>query len=526
MNIKETLHNRMQHYMKNFGRIFILCCSLLLVLSGCSSESPVDPPPPVILEKGYLSFDLSVGKALTTRTFDGTTDGTVGERYVQSVRIVLYDGETDNSKVIHAFNYNIKSTDSGTDVWEGSDLAPTTDKTNSGHFITYAREVSDMDYKMLAIINPTTAMKTATAVGKALNDFRQAQKIEGDSKTSDIGNMALDKNFVMTNSQGLVNITSSQNLHNTQDAAHAAPISVSVERVVAKVTLKVPTIDNSIPVKNVGAQAANLTWGLDITNKWTFWMRRGTEASTAGREYWYAVDPNYYKTSSLDEANIKEEFFYYSSQNIAPSTLPNILDGSEYCLENTMELAEQTVSKVATRVLIRCTYKPQDVNTLGDGYYVILDDTNPNAPAETYTLDNMRSLVEQAKHEETIGQISRVSQLVLNAINQGYDLSTGGVPAYKGNAVTASFETNNIRYYHNGVNYYAIKILHFGEDDNNITFGHYGVLRNTHYTVILQSIQGSGAVNLESAEISTRSAIVGRENSIYDNIVATVVQTQ
>lgn len=515
--------------MKNSEKVFILFCSLLTFLAGCSSELTEEKPGPEkpTDDRYYLSFALDMDNALaTTRAFTGTDEGTYSERCVQNVRIVLYDGEVNSSKVVRAFNYNIKSVDGATDKWSGSDLAPTTDKSKSDRFITYAREVSATNYKLLAIINPTTDMKTATAVGKSLEDFTQAKVVEGDTKSTNVGGMAQNNSFVMTNSKRLVTVTAQQIL-NSEDEAHANPIAVNVERVVAKVTLQTPTKDNQVPVKNTGAEVSNLTWGLDITNKKTYWMRKGTENGSTDRSTWYSEDPNWSGTSSYTEASRRAEFFYYLSQNTTPA-LPYTLNGSEYCLENTMSNGEQNAWKVITRVLIRCTYKPSTVTTLGEGYYVVLNNLDPNAPAETYTEENMKTLVQQAKDEQkTIDGPSRISELVLNAMNAGYDLSTGGVPRYGGQVVTSSFETNSIRYYYQGVNYYGIKVLHFGEQDTtNPMHGHYGVLRNTHYTVVLERINGSGAVNLQSSELSTRSGLANDENSIYSNITATVTHTR
>ena len=89
--------------------------------------------------------------------------------------------------------------------------------------------------------------------------------------------------------------------------------------------------------------------------------------------------------------------------------------------------------------------------------------------------------------------------------------------------MTESFENPKLKYYHNGVNYYAIKIRHFGTNDSApFVHGHYGVVRNTHYTVKLESIIGPGAIDLYDTGISTRSAD-NTDSGLYENIQATII---
>jgi len=505
------VQRRIKYQMHLIGAGFII---LLAACDGESAVTPVVPGPEVPQETAYLSLSVNIGDALTTRSYDGTFEGTPEERFVQGVRLVLYNGNSTNSTVVKSIDYDIKTAGSGSNAWTGTGLAPTTNQGRTDQFITYAEVVPKMDYYALAIINPTAEMKNFTATGKTLAEFDNSREIEQGGKTMNVGGLAEEKQFVMTNAQGLVQVLESTYLKNTINAAHNKPVPILVERIVAKVTLTTKDGSSKIPC-TTNCQADHLSWGLDITNKWTYWMRKTTGNVNDPVEKWYAEDPNYTQIGEKQETDRMKEFFYYKSQGKNPATLPYALKESEYCLENTMDDTDQTYDNVATRVLFKCTYKPFKINTLGEGYYVI--------DSDIYTHTEMELLYKVAKEQELTNTKSELSKKILNAETQGYKLNTGGIPEYNGSAVAESFESSDIRYYHNGVNYYAIKIRHFGENDSKpLAYGHYGVLRNTHYTVKLESIIGPGAINLDDTEISTRAAnTAGSE--LYENIQATII---
>lgn len=498
----------------------LLSIGLIILLAACDSESPlvpVNPGPEVPAETDYLSMSINVGDALTTRGYTGTSPGEIREYFVQSVRLVLYNGTANSSTVIKSIDYDIKSNDSGGNWWTGAGLSPETNQGRKDQFITLAEAVPSMNYEALVLINPTANMKSATQKGKTFGEFDAEQKIEMAGKTADIGGLAKDKNFVMTNAKGLVHVDKSTYLHPSMTAAHKKPVPVLVERVVAKVTL-ISDGGAKILCENPSAEAKDLTWGLDITNRKTFWMRKPTENANDPVKDWYAKDPNYALFGSKPENEREMEFFYYLSSDKNPAVLPNTLGKLEYCLENTMDINDQHSDKIATRVLIRCTYMPGNVTTVGKGYYYYVN----GSTTTIHTEEEMKILLAIAEEQAVTNTQSELSQAILDLKAQGYDLSTGSVPKRGGVEVTGSFKNQKIRYYHKGINYYAIKIRHFGADDTPpFVHGHYGVLRNTFYTVKLDKIKGPGAMDLEDTGISTRSADFAT-SGLYQNIDATI----
>jgi len=476
---------------------------------ACSSEDGPDPGPPVNLEDTvYLSFSLGMDKAPVTKGYNGSYIGEPHERFVQKVRVVLYDGNTDAAKVVKCFDYKIKTSTSGTMAWEGEDVAPGTIATDNTKFTTKARKVPFQNYYMLAIINPTSEMKSATEENQTYSQFSAA-------KIASAADFSISENFPMTNINDLVPVSTS-NLWNTQNQAHSNPVKVTVERLVAKVILT-GWGGGDIPVEYT-AQVGNVSWALDITNRWTYWMRHGS-GNINSPSTWYATDPNY---SGLYGANVTDRsnhFDYYHALGNTPSSFSNALGtGYEYCLENTMDLNDQKERKVITRVLMRCVYKPAAIDTYGESYYV-------HYPSmRVYSMQTMVKMLELAEKQELLGIYTEqvYKDIIAAKMIDKYDFSTGGTPLQNGSLVTGSFKSNNIWYYHGGVNYYAVKIRHFGDDDTDSPTieGHYGVLRNTIYTVAIELLEGVGAINLDDSEITTRSGIT--EDMLYKNISSTI----
>lgn len=503
---------------------FFLCIAIM-VLSACESGEMPDPPDPSLPfpeETVYLSMAINIGNQVRTKGPMTENVGTFEERYVKKVRMVLYDGDETHSKVVKAFNFQIETNGGSGDRWidrtGGEDLAPTTDQSDGTHFITYARKVPDMDLKMLVIINPTTLLEELTqdaeeggGISKTLGEFLTERKIEGDGqKTSDLGGLAKDKYFLMTNSQGLVDV-SATSLWDTKNQAHNSPVSVMVDRVVSKVTVTLPDNQTEIPVKE-NAEAQDFSWSLDVTNKWTYWMRNNTESPGTLRKDWYAIDPNFTGTSSLTDSERADNFFYYSNQSDdTPSGFLYGFNDSEYCLENTMDENEQSAANVITRVLMRCVYKPANVNNIGDSFYT--------HQGKTYSEEDMAEFTRIAEEYPEI-VLDDLCLLIKKANSDGFTFN--GEPRLHGGLVEYSFEYDELQYFYRGVNYYAIKVLHFGDTDStNPLQGHYGIVRNTHYKVKIEGIDGPGSSTITSGGIITRGSSPST-GTLYNNISAKI----
>lgn len=503
-----------------------LLCSLLYVgialgMSACSSgdDDGTDPEIPVVTEEtAYLSFNIGVDDhTISTR---GSLNGTPSENKVNSVRIVLYDGDDPNTSVVaDVFDYDIK-TKTGTSgiYWDGNGLAPSSTNQEEDRFTTKAMEVAKRDYMALAIVNPEQWFKNITVKGQPLSKVLEARKFENTGNTAsgnDLGGLSAAGNFLMTNVKGLVKIKSNT-LGITVNHAHNTPVKIEVGRVVSKVSLD--PHKNGISLRP-GAEITPqlITWQLDVTNKWTFLYRNLPQheiGNDTPREDWYAVDPNFTGTSGSSDLS---GIFNYRSMAYTPAdrNFNKFLTEStdEYCLENTMDVSEQRQNSVITRAVIACQYKPANIASKGESYYVY--------KGKVYSLDNMRAYFALLMEDFDNIDLDICLAMKEALVNDGYTFD--GEPKKYNQPINGPLHYGNFQYYYNGYNYYAVKILHHGNADSSTPgYGHYGVLRNTHYKVAIKSIDGPGSPFIPSAGNTTRSGITD-DNAMYDNISTHII---
>ena len=338
----------------------------MMMMASCSDEENFDPggstgkETPEPTEKAFLSMRLSTGSLAGTRVaVDPTTSGRTEEQVVNHVRMVLY--ETKNNTVRYSWDLNV-STDgmnefTGGDVVRGEDVPSATPTVS--RFVTVGREVVKQDYELLILINPPGELLEITEQGNPRSYLSRAANMTKESLIQPYG-IAADNNFYMTNHQDLTFVPEVE-LRDNQRMAEENPVRVEVERAVAKVVVSgVPEV---VPH---GDRIDNLKWGLDVTNMYTYWMRKMTFIANSGgvpnemeqlnagyREERYAEDPNFTRFSSWNGGNPVGQFEYLSG---TPELSKNF-DDYDYTLENTMDAADQR-HDVTTRVVISGTYTP------------------------------------------------------------------------------------------------------------------------------------------------------------------------
>lgn len=345
------------------------------------------------------------------------------------------------------------------------------------------------------------------------------------------------------------------NIYDDEPSAEAAtPNSIYVERVVAKVSVKVNdtdgTVDNEISVSGDTYKGATVkfdNWTLQNTNKKTYLVRNviGSETNAAWkawvkyftdggynrfvgtsvvapiRTYW-GIDPNYAKVESN---NLGENFNIITSttQSITwkvPANSSTQTDAEDvlYCGENTT-VATAMLDNQLTSVLLKATFKPQGALSANQTFFTC------NGVSTIYTEEEMITSFET----------------VLTIAGDGYKLADGESIEVKtslteGTTITQASDLNkvfeitkdnettgypkeftknqydkiwgkykDIKYYKDGVTYYyATVIKHFGDiytpanetnpeqytEANHL--GRYGVLRNNWYELQINSVSGPG----------------------------------
>lgn len=500
---------------KYISGIFLLLTGLLLCMSSCTDESPVDNGNGEAPEgEGYFSLSIKAGDVLATKAGDET--GSAEEMKVHNVRVALY-GEvgTNDWRVEYAFDFQISTPgtwNGGANGWvEGKEipLGGTEDGviTPSGkhlyqgasgstyNFVTFAQKVKKKPYKMLVLINgkdiSTGSGKepiyNITKKGGTINQLTSTDAFITPEVNAATGSVGGGSGFFMSNHQGLVDVPVTA-LKETADAANKAPVSVGVDRMVAKMTVK-----ENLASLPTGIKPNSGRWALDVTNKRTYWMRSQTsgEATTNSMGPLYAEDPNY---GSLSLADVKQDNFNYIRQfdgndagfKIPSAKVQNTFGGGyHYILENTVSAESandvKNFADQMTQVVVGYVYTPEGFND-GDSYYVFKN----RAISQSYMTDIVGNRENSAWVEPD--EISGVKEAVKavyaingNAADGKYSL-TGGSSDY--------YEVGSLRFCPKGQLYYSFPIRHFNTGEN--TLGHYGVVRNNIYDINIKSLNPPG----------------------------------
>lgn len=517
-----------------------------LTMTSCKDDIDInagidDDKDETVYEKGYISMALRFNTASSAKAAKATGPdygdleaATTEESKVNKALIVLYDPVYDlvnvteldpaNTKVAYQFTFGASGTNSGDYAAETKLL-----------YVTAAREVERKPYKLAVFVNYNDDIFDATKVGVALS----AVQTKGSVSITDLieGSTAgTYDNFLMSNFAGLVDVEEA-NVKDTKNAAENSPIAMYVERAVAKVL-----VDESATLSSAVGTVSALTWDVDVTNQYTYWMRKQTkmlvddgkpasdaqkdeetEISPLYRVFMYAEDPNFSKTSlayynwetaktaapwtpdpNLDNKFLTDQYNYKTLTTGLDLTFANRAMGAiTYVTENTMR-AEEQWEDVTTSVLVKAVITPTKTafsTTNSEKSYFVYR----NRVFSAAELEKIR------KDDDLDGnglKWADYEQVAINADLLGFqaflqdaktrEAITGSETGLYNNAITASKEYGNLKYYYQGVNYYNIPIRHFSDElqSTSMAYGRYGVVRNNLYKLTINKIDNFGDIKI------------------------------
>ena len=452
-----------------------LAVAAVLLFASCKNDK--NQPNGQEKADAYVSFTFSLpqdgfraeANDVAGANAKDTYVGTKAEQEIKAVRVVLYDPASGAAK--YAFDYNITATNGAAATGEIAGTA------TAAKFTTKAKGVTSQDYLMLAIINPTADVKTATDKGKTLLDAQTAITSDA-TKLSAAG-------ILMSNDRGLVKVTPDK-MKATDTEAEGAPVAVSVDRILAKVFVggkaEVPT----------GAKFTGIKWQLNTTNKKTFIYRQFGQVVTEKDKFAvetaedqstrfnrYAQDPNF--SGTFNDA----DFEYIEGTPDLKGTFGYDDANGQYCLENTMAAASQKVQQT-TSFILSGTWTPKGF-TEGETWY--------SYQGFTFTTAKMKDYITEAndatkKDKADINGTPLGFKAALKAL-----LAEANCPVKADGTITESFVSHDIKGYFKGVCYYQSNLIrHFNDDQSslNMGYGRYGVVRNNIYKINIKSISQPG----------------------------------
>lgn len=460
----------------------------------------------------YVSFTFNLPQGGTRAGVDGKNagdfyDGTADEQAIKTVRVVLFDPSSEVVK--YAFDYNITATGGAAATGEIAGTA------TAAKFTTKAKKVETQDYKMLAILNGTADVLAATAEGKYLKD---AQAV----LTSDVKTLSGDgKAIMMSNDRGLVDVKSTS-MKEKDTEAEAAPVTVNVDRILAKVF-----VGGTPECKN--GKLTNIKWQLNTTNTKTFIYRQfgkiaatdfpdetATDASTRFNRY--AKDPNY--SGAFNAA----DFNYLEGTPEITGTFGYDDANGQYCLENTMDAASQKVQQT-TSFILSGTWTPEN----HDGITFTEGETWYDWKGWSFTKAKMAEY-------KTILDDNTNTKPEINGTPNGFKAAlkaaiTAGLAVNpQGDVTTASGTFGEIVAYKGGVCYYQTNLIrHFNDtlSGKEMGYGRYGVVRNNIYKINIKEIKHVGTPTVTPDKDNPRNDDPSMSYISFDiNVNPWIVRTQ
>lgn len=504
-----------------------------LVMAACSDsldESDNTGQGPLTGE-GYVKVAINMPSVSSTRAGDPTfADGDANEYAVKSGIIAFFEGTTEaNATFVKAYSMN--------------NLVQINDGNSTDHVTTKVTQVLEAPLVTegnklyaLVILNNTGVASVSATDGSLTLENGEVDIVLNSTNNSIVaalnGNVEWNltvlsvtnstNGFLMLNAP-LYNGTTSQTLvpvtvyKTKQEADKSTATNIYVERIVAKVNIKLPGNNGVLDVADKSVYAGDkvyfttstegetLGWKLNVTNKNTKPLRDVSEVATWAtytgtnqdfigttavedswvRIYW-AKDNNYDATASdfniLPQNN--SEWGGYTTTTGGETTT-----NAQYCLENTAPFANNNNDNT-TAVWIKAKYDFTGDGTYDDSFFII--DTEAGTYSETDFITKMK---------EILGE----SSLSINSnAKGGYYNTKEEIASLFNEDITVSEDElkriGEIRYYKDGECYYYTQaIKHFGQnytlgDDKTATkyIGRYGVVRNNWYELTINSVSGPG----------------------------------
>lgn len=309
-------------------------------------------------------------------------------------------------------------------------------------------------------------------------------------------------------------------LYKTDAGAKANPLTINIDRVVAKVRV-------TITQTSAKADISEAKWVLNTTNKSYYPLSKRTptwleqqNVPTGGfrapfdqyKKGSYRIDPNY--TSHAGAYNVYDE----THDEVANPIPWHLTTESEYCLENTQDKAGNTHDNT-TQILVKAKYMPKEYKT-ADGQTSTDQETSKDwmmIDGGFYTFTTLMDWIEAElnyKYLNNHPDPSIITTPLTTALNKYLDdigVTAVTLPPTADAAAIALLKTaftakqaaveleddraktvGVLTYYKGGYSFYKAMIKH---DDTNLAvneLGEFGVVRNSVYDITVTKFNEPG----------------------------------
>lgn len=486
---------------------------------------------------GYLSFAINLpSMSGNTRAGWGDTgvfdDGEESEYAVRDARVYFINSEG-----------TIIQTSTPVLSWTGTPSDANVTKVSA--VVTLESPLTD-PASVLVVLNPSSKLPAVTDNTTKYSEFNAAIATTAATDFCTINKTSkIAENIMMTNApiveddtsegasagdkivQTLVPITASD-IKKTEEESVANPVTVYVERVLAKVT-----VSSTGMTGPEDATFSVLGWEIDNTNTTTYPVRNTDFYAEGEKDFltdskWALSNVNrFYGTATYpvrtyfaEDPNYSTDATFALDNDGSKATLTESQPG--YCLENTFDLSRQ-IGTQATRVLLKASYAPKfgagessfsgalSGYTAGDKFFIM-----GSQPATLYSAQELAKIIEAEVVKDDLydftisqGKTPDVDETKLkaaaatNKLAITADLFKDGAVTGDSDAFSELTDALMIKVYDPSATYYEIPIKHFGDaltpwttgsygTNEKAYLGRYGVVRNNWYEINIKSVSGPG----------------------------------
>lgn len=465
-----------------------------------------NPEANVNAEKGYLAINLKSTDDVTRADYE---DGTAEEQAINSVTFYFFDAAGNPFNVnANGSYYNVAVTDNG-DV-EAPNIESMTDPV-----LVIEKYKGEFPAKVVAVVNYTGTTNLS------LNDLKNTLTTVGHTSGAQ---------FIMTNSAyvngagEVVDATplSIEHFQTSADKALQNPVTIYVERVVAKVNVKAgdTAFNTNTKVGEKEVYAKINGWNLAATQDESYFVKTVDAAWTdavLGFVWNDAVYFRSYWTGKTSDTAVSNAF--------TPALLTNNDDTVEYLGENV-----NAANTDRTKYIVSATLQDVDGNAIeiaqwyGTNY--IGEDALLAAVAPTLKnklmllttdgVNNVYTSIDDSQLQCVAGLLGAESYEVKFQLAE--DAPTTGWYSFDGTQYTAVADVNAelakiepAKVWKNGQTYYYADVKHLGDA--------YGIVRNHSYKINITGVKGWGTpVYAPNMEIETPVKPTDKETYISAEI--------
>lgn len=445
----------------------LVCCAFAIaVWAGCSNEydsiSKVKNASPAGSGEAYLALSLSMPESLHSRAGGTSTEdgGTSEESGIKNAMVVLFNDSVSDAEVVNVLDLTF-------------DNAPVT----VANLTSDAFPVDSAAKFILVIVNPIEIFKARIVKGAKLASVNETYELADDV----IASMSKYGAFFMNNlelkncSDFIVKYPTASTTDKLKGLAMSRPVVVSVDRAVAKVTLSAAEL-----LSNENAEISLEEWRVNVTNR--KFILLPDSVKLPGSLAMYYKDANYSNNLSLGadyfkEFKIDNDFVAFKATTQEKKEVTTL-----YCPENTMQAEDQKYA-YTTQVVLKVKYLPKK-DVLGSAItgswfefegtaysYAQLKAAYDHDPEDKDLKDACDAFARSLDETQTFDQLQE------NTLNESTASKVGDV---------------GINYYHDGYCYYKVMIRHDQDNNQPMSLGRYGVVRNNWYNLNVKSISQPG----------------------------------